>query len=68
MWRKNPAPKLVHSELSEDTQRRLTRLMSDIRVLQASLTRAQSRTAYDYLETARDVLSRLLDKADGKDA
>lgn len=59
---------LVHSELSDEQQRRLIRLVNDIRVLMHSLSRGQLRTAYEPLEVARDALSVLLDKADGKHA
>jgi len=61
-------PELIHSELPDDELRRMTRLMIDIRALHTTLTRAQIRTAYDFLEASRDALSRLLDKADNKDA
>jgi hypothetical protein len=62
----NPKPELVHSELPDGVQQRLTRMMHDARALRDSLTRAQARSARGYLEETRDLLSRLLDRAEGK--
>lgn len=62
----NPKPELVHSELSDEVKQRLTRMMLDARALRDSLTRAQCRSAFGYLEETRDLLSRLLDRAEGK--
>ena len=61
-------PELVHSKVPEFQQQRLMRMMIDVLKLREQLTRAEIRACYDELETARDALSRLLDKADGKDA
>jgi hypothetical protein len=60
-------PELVHSKLPFDEQRRILRLLNDIYHLQ-KLTRAEVRTVYQALEEGRDALSRMLDKADGKNA
>jgi hypothetical protein len=57
---------LVHSELSDEVRQRLIRMMLDARALRDSLTRAQCRSARGYLEETRDLLSRLLDRAEGK--
>lgn len=51
-----------------DIERRLIRLLADVRTLQLCLTRAKVRASYDKLEAARDALSRILDRADGKNA
>jgi hypothetical protein len=61
-------PELIHSELSDSDNRRLTRLLSDILALRKTLTRGQIRTAYENLEAARDAISALLDRVDGKNA
>lgn len=61
-------PELIHSELPEPQQQRLIRIGTDVCALRDTLTRAQIRTVYDTLETIRDALSRLLDKADDKNA
>ena len=61
-------PELIHSELPDPQQRRLIRIGIDVCALQHTLTRAQILTVYDTLETIRDALSKLLDKADGKNA
>jgi hypothetical protein len=61
-------PELVHSELPAGLQQRLTRMMIDARALGTILTRAQLKSAYSEIETVRDALSGLLDKADNKNA
>jgi hypothetical protein len=61
-------PELVHSELPAGLQQRLTRMMFDTRMLGESLTPAQRKSAYSEIEAIRDALSRLLDKADNKNA
>jgi len=61
-------PELVHSELPDVTQRRLIRIMTDVAALGQGLTLAQTKSAYCEIEAARDGLSRLLDRADGKHA
>jgi hypothetical protein len=57
---------LVHSSLHPKDEQRVVRLVSDVRALDALLTRAQVRAVYEQLEWCRDHLSRLLDRADGK--
>lgn len=61
-------PELVHSELPEVQQRRVLRLLADIKILRLALTRGQTMTVYSELEAARDALSLMLDQADGKNA
>jgi hypothetical protein len=61
-------PELVHSEVPAHQKQRLARLMMDVLRLREQLTRAQIRSVYPELEAARDALSNLLDKADGKNA
>jgi len=61
-------PELIHSEPDEAIQRRMTRLMIDVRILGEQLTRAQTKTLYGEIEAARDGLSRILDRVDGKHA
>lgn len=58
---------LVHSQPTEDTQKRLIRMSIDVFKL-GSLSKAEARAVYGELETVRDALSRILDRADGKDA
>jgi hypothetical protein len=57
---------LVHSEIKPEQIRHITRLIEGVADLMAVLTAAQVRTCYGELETARDGLSLLLDKADRK--
>jgi hypothetical protein len=59
---------LVYSGLPVAQEQRLMRVIRDVCILRAALTRAQIRTEYATLEKARDELSRMLDKADGKNA
>lgn len=59
---------LVHSSLPTAQEQRLIRVMNDVCILRAALTPAQIKTQYEALERARDALSRMLDKADGKNA
>lgn len=59
---------LVHSGLPVAQEQRLLRVYRDVGILRAGLTRAQIRTEYKTLEAVRDELSRMLDKADGKNA
>lgn len=59
---------LVHSGLPTAQEQRLIRVLNDVCILRAALTRAMIRTEYHTLEKIRDELSRMLDKADGKDA
>jgi hypothetical protein len=56
---------IVHSELPEIEQKRLMRLRCDVRALYG-LSPAQIRTAYEQIEIARDLLSDILDRSDGK--
>lgn len=56
---------LVHSAPSPVMQKRMTRLLADARIV-ATLTRAEAKALYQELETVRDILSRVLDRADGK--
>ena len=58
---------LVHTKPSEDTKRRCIRLLADALVL-SRLTPAEVRASYHEIEKARDALSQLLDRADGKHA
>lgn len=60
-----PAIELQSSRPSEETCQRITRLMSDVRIL-ARLTAPQVRAVYSELEATRDALSIMLDVADGK--
>jgi hypothetical protein len=57
---------LIHSALHPQDEQRIVRIRNDVRALEALLTRAQVRAVYQQLELARDMLSRMLDKADGK--
>jgi hypothetical protein len=56
---------LVTHQPDRPTQERLIRVMLDVRAL-GRLTPAQTRAIYSELEDIRDLLSRLLDRADGK--
>lgn len=58
---------LVHSQPAPDLQKRMTRMEIDARTL-SRLTRAEVRTIYTELEAVRDAISRILDRADGKNA
>lgn len=58
---------LIHSEPSPETERQLLRLYNDTQSLRAKLTKAEALTAYQIIERARDNLSAVLDRADGKD-
>jgi hypothetical protein len=58
---------LVHSQPSQDTMQRVIRIRADtIRLADAPLP--EIRALYAQIERARDALSRILDRADGKDA
>ena len=57
---------LVHSAPDPGLQKRITRLMLDVRAIEMLLTISQLKSVYGELEAARDRLSKLLDKADGK--
>ena len=58
---------LVSIKPTPALQRRVTRIMADTLVL-LNLSAAEARGVYEELEKARDALSRILDRADGKDA
>ncbi|MEH2525823.1 MULTISPECIES: hypothetical protein [unclassified Bradyrhizobium] len=57
---------LIHSELSDADCKRVIRMMADARALHNELTRAQIRGVYQNIEIIRDILSLMLDRADGK--
>lgn len=57
--------RLIKSEPSPAMSRRITRMLIDMRELQ-TLTVAEIQSSYDELETVRDAISGLLDKADKK--
>jgi hypothetical protein len=57
---------LIHSEPSVQIQRQLVRLHNDTQALCAKLTGAEAQWAYEIVEHARDNLSKILDRADGK--
>lgn len=57
---------LVHSAPAPDIDRRIMRLMMESKVLQSRLTRSEARARYCEIEAARDTLSAILDRADGK--
>jgi hypothetical protein len=57
--------KLVKTSPPPLLEQRVIRMEADARKLQA-LSAAEIRAVYANIETTRDVLSRLLDKADGK--
>ena len=58
---------LVHSAPSQDTMKRIIRIRADT-IRLADLPLAEIRACYEQIEKARDALSRILDRADGKDA
>jgi hypothetical protein len=57
--------KLVVSDTQPSTEQRITRIYSDTRALR-HFDAAEIRRYYAVLEHARDELSRLLDRTDGK--
>lgn len=59
------AIELHSSQPSPETIQRVTRMMSDVNAL-IELTGPQARAIYQELESMRDVLSLILDRADGK--
>jgi len=61
-----PAIELQYSQPSDETMQRVTRVMLDVQHL-AKLTTPQARAVYQHLEATRDVLSVILDRANGKD-
>jgi len=58
--------KLAKTSIPPLTEQRVIRIEADVRFLQRQLTTAEIRAVYANLETVRDVISHLLDKADGK--
>jgi hypothetical protein len=60
------AVELVHSEPSVQIQRQLLRLHNDTQALRDKLSGAEAQWAYQIVEHARDNLSAILDRADGK--
>jgi hypothetical protein len=65
MTENRPSIELVHSEPGDVLQRRIERMLMDAKMLDR-LTRVQAKTIYSEIELARDCLSRILDRADGK--
>ena len=57
--------KLHSSQPPPETWERLGRLLDDLNAF-SELTAPQVRAIYQELEAARDALSRILDRADGK--
>lgn len=57
---------LVHSAPGLETDQRITRIMMECKVLRSKLTRGEARARYLEIEAARDTLSEILDRADGK--
>jgi hypothetical protein len=57
---------LIHTSLTPLTQQQLVRLYNDTEALRARLSKAEARTAYPFIERARDNLSAILDRADKK--
>ncbi|MET3995007.1 hypothetical protein ABID65_006673 [Bradyrhizobium sp. S3.9.2] len=56
---------LAKSQPNEIMLQRMVRILLDVRALRA-LTRPEIRALYEEIEAARDELSRLLDRVDGK--
>ena len=56
---------LIKSDPKPEQQRRVMRLMLDVRKL-LGLSKAEIKAVYRELEAARDALSRILDRVDGK--
>jgi hypothetical protein len=56
---------LVKTDLHPDEQKRLIRMRHDVRWLM-TWTAPEVRAVYDEIEAMRDLLSRILDKVDGK--
>jgi hypothetical protein len=59
--------RLVHDADKPKSEKTIFRALTAMRSL-TRLNQAEIKHYYDYIETIRDALSRLLDKADGKDA
>ena len=58
--------KLVKTSPPPLLEQRVIRMEADVRKLQKTMTGAEVRAVYANLETMRDALSTLLDRADGK--
>jgi hypothetical protein len=56
---------LAKTDLHPDVQQRVIRMLADTRTLSV-MTAPEVRAVYEELETIRDALSRLLDRADAK--
>jgi len=65
--RSRPKIELATSQPETDLQKRLLRIRTDTREL-AALTQAEARAIYEQLEAARDMISFVLDRADGKNS
>lgn len=60
-----PSIELHSSQPAPEIEKRVRRLMIDVKMLQV-LTVPETRAVYQELESARDCLSIMLDRADGK--
>jgi hypothetical protein len=56
---------LVKTDLHPEDQQRMTRMRHDVRAI-TQMTTPEVRAVYDEIEAMRDLLSRTLDKVDGK--
>ena len=63
--RSRPTLKLATSQPEEELQKRLLRIRTDTRAM-AALSDVEARAIYPQLEAARDMLSFVLDRVDGK--
>jgi hypothetical protein len=63
--RSRPKPELATSQPDTDIQQRLLRIRTDTRAL-TGLSQVEARAIYPQLEAARDLMSFILDRADGK--
>jgi hypothetical protein len=57
---------IAYSELTNEQLRHIKKVAMGVHTLLSTLSRGQTRACYRELELARDGLSFLLDKADGK--
>lgn len=57
--------KLIKTELDDEVKQRVIRIQLDAHLLR-HLTLAEIKMVYSEIEAARDALSRVLDRADGK--
>lgn len=58
--------KLAKTDIHPMLQQRIIRMQADVLTLQQLLSAPEIRAVYSHIEEARDALSRLLDRADGK--